>query len=63
MKIPRYYTLAEVAHITRAPQSTVQHWVYTFKLSTVKVGRHRLVPDHSLRAFLQLGDTGASCED
>lgn len=56
MTIPKLYTLDEVATITRSPRSTVNHWVYTQRLSAVKVGRHRLVSEHTLRKFLQLDE-------
>lgn len=56
MRIPKLYTLDEIATITRSSRSTVNHWVYTRRLHTVKVGRHRLVPESTLRKFLQLDE-------
>ncbi len=55
MKIPKLYTLEEVAEITRASRSTVNYWVYSQRIATIKVGRRRLVPEMQLLAFLNLG--------
>lgn len=52
MPIPKHYTLDEVAEITRAPRSSVCHWIYTNKLRSKRVGKRRLISERDLATFL-----------
>jgi excisionase family DNA binding protein len=54
MSIPRFYTLDEIAEIASAPRSSVNFWVYSDRLRSVKVGRRRLVTEPDLIKFLGL---------
>lgn len=48
-----FFTREEVRVITRAPSlSSVDHWIATGKLRTVKPGRSRLIPRKALAEFL-----------
>ena len=52
-ELPRLFTIDEVSTVTRAPRSTVQFWIYSGQLRSLKVGRRRLVSDQALLAFLR----------
>ena len=49
-------TLDEVCAITRAPKSSVYSWIYSRKLESRKIGRHRLVLASSLARFIEQGE-------
>lgn len=51
-RLPRLLTIPEVARATRAPESTVRHWLSERRLASVKVGRRRLVREADLLEFL-----------
>lgn len=55
-KLPKLLTIEEVAAMTHAPTRTVQYWIYSAKLKSVKVGRRRLVTEDALRRFLGLAE-------
>jgi excisionase family DNA binding protein len=55
-EILEFLTVAEVAEKTRAPVSTVRHWIYTGRLKARKVGRRRLVEKMALVDFLYGGE-------
>ncbi|MDD9946971.1 MAG: helix-turn-helix domain-containing protein [Myxococcales bacterium] len=44
--------LSEVAAYTRAPVSSVRHWVRTGQLASLKVGKRHLVKQTDLKRFL-----------
>ena len=48
----QFLLLHEVAEISRAPLSTVRHWIATRKLRSTKRGRRRLVERAELDRFL-----------
>jgi excisionase family DNA binding protein len=48
----QFLLLEEIAAETRAPISTVRHWIATGKLASVRPGRRRLVRRVDLEAFL-----------
>lgn len=48
----RYLTISEAAEIARVPRKTLQAWVYAGRLKSTKPGRHRLVREDVLYAFL-----------
>lgn len=51
--LPMLLTREEVREITRARSlSTVDYWIATGKLRTVKPGRTRLIPRSALAEFL-----------
>jgi excisionase family DNA binding protein len=54
---PRFLLLHEVAEISRAPISTVRHWITTGKLNSTKRGRRRLVERCELARFLGVPST------
>ncbi len=58
MGLPRMYTITQVAEITHAARSSVEHWVYSGKLLSRRVGRHRLVTEDELRTFLKIAAGG-----
>lgn len=45
--------LSEVSEYTRAPLSTVRHWIATGRLPSVRLGKHRLVRREDLDAFIE----------
>jgi excisionase family DNA binding protein len=47
-----FLVLSEVAEYTRAPISSVRHWIATRKLVSVRIGRRRLVRLSDLEAFV-----------
>jgi excisionase family DNA binding protein len=47
-----FLLLPEVAEYTRVPISTVRHWIATGKLTSVRVGKRRLVRLSDLEAFV-----------
>jgi excisionase family DNA binding protein len=54
MALPKFFTIAEVAEIARAPRNTVRYWVYSGRLRSRRVGRRRLVTEDELRIFMQV---------
>ena len=52
MTLPKLLTVDEVAKVTRAPRSTVFHWIYTDKLRSRRVGKRRLIVESDLIAFI-----------
>jgi excisionase family DNA binding protein len=57
--IPRLYTIDEVVAVAHAPRGSVQFWVYSGKLPSLKVGRRRLIAEDALRRFLGLDTADA----
>lgn len=55
MTITEFMTVEEVAKRTFSPLSTIQHWIYTGKLASVKIGRRRLVPVEAYLALVAAG--------
>lgn len=47
-----FLLLSEVAEYTRAPISSVRHWIATGRLASARVGRRRLVRLSDLEAFI-----------
>lgn len=49
----RYYTLDEVAAITRTPLPSVRGWVHNGKLRAFRPGKRCLVDARDLEAFIR----------
>jgi excisionase family DNA binding protein len=46
-------TLDQVAELTHTPKNTIRFWIAQRRLSTVKLGRRRLVRRRDLEAFIE----------
>jgi excisionase family DNA binding protein len=53
-RFPTFLRLDEVAEITRAPIATVRDWVYRQKLQARRVGKHVLIAERDLMAYMHL---------
>ena len=59
MSTNKFPTVAEAADLARVPPKTVAHWIYGGQLPAKVRGRHRLVRESALIAFLEGGDVRA----
>lgn len=54
----KYLTLSQVAEHLHAPLETVRFWVYQGRLPAYKPGRHPLVREADLAAFVEASAVG-----
>jgi excisionase family DNA binding protein len=50
-------TVEECAEISRAPISSVRHWIRTRQIGSLRAGRRRLIRRRELEAFLSASET------
>ncbi|MFO0667426.1 MAG: helix-turn-helix domain-containing protein [Polyangiaceae bacterium] len=62
MALPKLYTVEQIASLTHAPLKSVQYWIYSGKLDSVRAGRRRLVTEAALRSYLGLTSGGADVD-
>lgn len=54
----KYLTLPVVAERLSTPLETVRYWVYQGRLPAIKPGRHPLVSEAALAAFIESSELG-----
>ena len=53
-----FLTVSEAADLARVPTKTIQHWIYSGQLVATVRGKHRLIREGVLVAFLEGAPAG-----